>query len=265
MFDLFHSIPEQGLLFFIGSVRPLTFFVLVPFLGGEAVPGQLRFALAFLLALFAYPAFADLSPPDAGFSLALWLTGIIGKELLVGFMQAYCASIIFWAMLSVGFIMDNQRGAGMAQATDPASGEASSLFGAFLHQIAIYLLFSGGAFVHILLFLLAGYAVCPPGFAAGSGMGEGIPLFLMGQFSRLMLMTVVFAAPVMLICLLSDVGLGLVNRFAPQLNVFFLSMPIKSALGMFMIFLYLKTLLPLVSRELFSIGGHMEALWSILR
>ncbi|MDR2488941.1 MAG: type III secretion system export apparatus subunit SctT [Desulfovibrio sp.] len=265
MFDLFHSLPEQGLIFFTGCVRPLTFFFLVPFLGGDAVPGQLRVSLAFLLALFAYPLFAGLSPPDSGTALALWLLCVLGKEILAGFMQAYAASVVFWAMLSAGFIMDNQRGAGMAQATDPASGESSSLFGGFLHEIAIYILFSSGAFLHILLFLLAGYAVCPPGFEMGAEARNVLPFFLMGQFSRLMVMSVLFAAPIMLICLLSDLSLGLVNRFAPQLNVFFLSMPIKSALGLFMILLYLGTLLPLVTRELFSIGGHMDAVWNAVR
>jgi type III secretion protein T len=117
----------------------------------------------------------------------------------------------------------------------------------------------------VIVFLLASYTACPPGFDLGAGAREGIPFFLLGQFSRLMIMTMVFSAPIILICLLSDVSLGIVNRFAPQLNVFFLSMPIKSALGLFMILLYLGELMPLVARELFSIGMHMDAFWGAAR
>jgi len=265
VFELFSEVlTGQGLIFFIGCVRLLIFFSVVPFLSGDAVPGQLRFSLSVLLACFVYPSFADLHPPpDAPF--AFWLFCVLAKEMLVGFLLAYTASVVFWAMLSVGFIMDNQRGAGMAQAADPASGESTSLFGGFLHQATIYIFFSSGAFLQMLLLLLYSYGVCPPGFELGAGAREGIPAFLLGQFSRLMVMAVLFAAPVMLICLLVDVSLGIVNRISPQLNVFFLSMPIKSALGLLMIMLYMGTLLPLIGRELFSFGGHLEPLWNVLR
>jgi type III secretion protein T len=264
--ELFSEIfAGQVILFFVGCVRLLIFFFLVPFLSGEAVPGQLRFSLSALLAFFVYPAFAGLHPPEAGASFFLWLLCVLGKEMLVGFLLAYTASVVFWAMLSVGFIIDNQRGAGMAQAADPASGESTSLFGSFLHQATIYIFFSSGAFLQMLLLLLSSYGVCPPGFELAAGAGEGIPFFLLAQFSRLMVMAVLFSAPIMLVCLLSDVSLGIVNRISPQLNVFFLSMPIKSALGLLMIMLYMGTLLPLVGRELFSFGGHLEGLWNVLR
>ncbi|MCL1890240.1 MAG: type III secretion system export apparatus subunit SctT [Desulfovibrionaceae bacterium] len=265
MLELFNeALAGQAFIFFVGCGRLLVFFFLVPFLSGEAIPAQLRFSLSVLVALFAYPSFAGLQPPESG-SFFLWLLFVLGKELLAGFLLAYTASVVFWAMLSVGFIMDNQRGAGMAQATDPVSGESTSLFGGFLHQTAIYIFFSSGAFLQMLLLLILSYGVCPPGFEMAVQAKEGIPLFLLGQFSRLMVMAIVFAAPIMLICLLSDVSLGIVNRIAPQLNVFFLSMPIKSALGLLMIMLYMGTLLPLISRELFSFGGRLEGLWNVLR
>ncbi|MDR1945580.1 MAG: type III secretion system export apparatus subunit SctT [Desulfovibrio sp.] len=258
------SYAAHGILLFIGSVRLLTFFFIVPFMSGEAVPGQLRFALAVILSLFVYPTFADIELPASGAELFLHLLLILSKELLVGFVLAYTAGVIFWAMLSAGFLLDNQRGAGMGQVTDPGSEESTSLFGAFLNQITVYLLFSTGAFVQIVLLLLTSYGVCPPGFEPGGGAVEAVPVFLMGQFSRLMIVTVVFAAPIVLICLLTDVGLGLVNRFAPQLNVFFLSMPVKSALGLLMVLFYLGTLIPLITRELFFITGRANAFWSIL-
>jgi len=132
MFELFNE-PSAGLalIFFLGCIRLLVFFFLVPFLSGEAIPGQLRFSLSALITLFVYPTFAGLHPPESGAPFFLWLLCVMGKELLVGFLLAYTASVVFWAMLSVGFIMDNQRGAGMAQASDPVSGESTSLFGSF--------------------------------------------------------------------------------------------------------------------------------------
>jgi len=265
MFEFTDTVySAQGMLLFIGYVRLLTFFILVPFMGGDAVPGQLRVALAFILSLFVYPTFAALAPPESGLPFFLWLLLTLGKELLIGFILAYTASVIFWAMLSTGFLLDNQRGAGMGQITDPSSGESTSLFGSFLNQVSVYILFSSGAFVQIVLLLLASYSICPPGIEFSPVAEQAIPFFLMGQFSRLMTIAVVFSAPIVLICLLCDVSLGIINRFAPQLNVFFLSMPIKSALGLLMILLYLRTLLPLITRELFAINGQAEAFLRVI-
>ncbi|MDR2051040.1 MAG: type III secretion system export apparatus subunit SctT [Deltaproteobacteria bacterium] len=255
----------QGILLFAGYIRLLTFFFFVPFMGGEAVPGQARIAMSFMLSLFVYPTVAGLTPPGGGSAVLLvWLLFLIGKELLVGLILGYAASLIFWVMLSTGFILDNQRGAGMGQVTDPASGESTSLFGGFLHEISIYLFFSTGAFIQVIVLLLASYEICPPGFAGAPLVVEGIPLFLMKQFSSLMVMVLIFASPIVLVCLLSDISLGIINRFAPQLNVFFLSMPIKSALGLGVIMLYVGTLLPLINRELFLIPGRAGLFWRAL-
>ena len=46
--------------------------------------------------------------------------------------------------------------------------------------------------------------------------------------------------------MLTSYGLGLVNRTAPQLNVFFLSMPIKSALGVAMLIIYLPFIMDML-------------------
>ena len=58
--------------------------------------------------------------------------------------------------------------------------------------------------------------------------------------------TVIIAAPVIIIMFLATIGLGLVNRTAPQLNVFFLSMPVKSALGIAMLIIYIPFILDML-------------------
>jgi type III secretion protein T len=254
---------EQSLVHVVGYVRLLTFFFLVPFLGGNAIPGQLRIALAFILSLLVYPTFASLTPPS-GTGFVIWLAVTLGKELLVGLLLAYVVSVIFWVMLSAGFLLDNQRGASMAQVQEATSDESTSIFGSFMEQITVYLMFSTGAFIHILVLPLLSYGVCPPGFPLDFGRADALVLFMVEQFARLLILTVVFSAPIVLVCLFSDLALGVVNRFSPQLNVFFLSMPIKSALGLAVILLYLGVLLPLVTGELLRSRGYVQNLWQFL-
>jgi len=58
--------------------------------------------------------------------------------------------------------------------------------------------------------------------------------------------TVIISAPVIILMFLATVGLGFVNRTAPQLNVFFLSMPVKSALGIAMLVIYLPYIMDML-------------------
>jgi type III secretion protein T len=235
----------------------------VPFLGGNAIPDQLRIALAFMLSLLVFPTFAGLSVPS-GMGSAVWLVVTLAKELLIGVLLSYVVSIVFWAMLCTGFLLDNQRGASMGQIQDAMSDESTSIFGSLLQQVTVFLMYSTGAFTHILVLPLLSYGVCPPGFAFDFVSSDGLTFFMIGQFARLLTLMLVFSAPIVLICLFCDFALGVVNRFSPQLNVFFLSMPIKSALGLAMVILYLGTLLPLVTKELFKIESYAQELWQLL-
>ncbi len=70
---------------------------------------------------------------------------------------------------------------------------------------------------------------------------DTVPL-LIAQLDRLMRMTLLFGAPVIVSMFLSELGLALVSRFVPQLQVFFLAMPIKSALAILVLIMYSATL-----------------------
>jgi type III secretion protein T len=58
--------------------------------------------------------------------------------------------------------------------------------------------------------------------------------------------TIIIAAPVVIVMFIATLGLGLVNRTAPQLNVFFLSMPVKSGLGVAMLIIYLPFIMDML-------------------
>ena len=70
-----------------------------------------------------------------------------------------------------------------------------------------------------------------------------IPLFFAGRVGWLMLIMVLLSGPIVVACLLTDVSLGLINRFASQLNVYILAMPIKSGVAMFLLLFYFMLLM----------------------
>ena len=72
------------------------------------------------------------------------------------------------------------------------------------------------------------------------------PVQILGALDGMLRTTVVISAPVIIVMFLATLGLGLVNRTAPQLNVFFLSMPVKSALGVAMLIVYLPFIMDML-------------------
>lgn len=226
----------------LGMPRLFVIVQIVPFMAGSILTGQLRATVVLSCYLVLHPTIlAQLSPHDA-FSTALLLNfvGLAIKEALIGFLLAYLAGIVFWVVQCAGFFIDNQRGAGQASVTDPLAGEQTSPIGSFLFQGATYMFFSTGAFLAFLGLIYASYEIWPVTSLLPADVFRDmrIPVFFAKKVAYMMTHVMLLAGPVVVACLLTDVSLGLINRFASQLNVYVLAMPIKSGVAAFLLLLY---------------------------
>jgi type III secretion protein T len=111
--------------------------------------------------------------------------------------------------------------------------------------VASTLFFVGGAVFVLLAALYMSYGIWPV-FTPGLSMTGEAPLVILGSADDMLRTTVIISAPVIMVMFLATLGLGLVNRTAPQLNVFFLSMPVKSALGIAFLIIYLPFVLDML-------------------
>ncbi len=219
---------------------------IVPFLGSRMIQGRVRNSIMFALAVVVYPMVAPTIPLEMGSVLGLVV--ILAKEIVLGILLGFLAAVVFWTAMSVGFFIDHQRGTMMASVFDPMSGGQTSPLGQFLQQTVIVLFYAGGGFLFFLGSLFESYLVWPV-YSFYPTLGRAFPGLILEQADHLMRMTVVLAAPVIITMFLAQCGLGLLNRFAPQMNVFFLAMPIKSLIAIVVLVLYLPFLLPLLLNE----------------
>jgi len=220
-------------------VRILAIFMIVPIFGQETIPGMVRNGLVLSFALVVYPIVAPTVPPE-GIPLVL-LTALLFKEIVVGVLFGFFFSIPFRVAEGIGFVIDNQRGTGMAAVFDPmAGGEVTPLAVLLLRTIIVLFLSAGGMLV-LFKGLLLSYQVYPV-VSTFPNFSDGLPLGILSVADKIMASILIFTAPVMIALFTSEFGLGLVNRFAPALNVFFLAMPIKSAIAVLMLALLLPTL-----------------------
>jgi type III secretion protein T len=140
--------------------------------------------------------------------------------------------------MGAGLLMDNQRGATSIEVADIFTGEESSPLGSIFFVTIVIVFFASGAFVKFMDLFYRSYIFWPPGSFIPDLFDYDTPLFLFKLLDWLMLQIMVIAGPVIVASLLTDISLGLINRFASQLNVFILSMSIKSAITMFILLFY---------------------------
>ena len=213
-------------------MRPLGMTLLFPLLqAGNLGSPLVRNAVLMAIALPMMPVVQV--PEGEGWT---WLHYIPG-ELLIGLVLGFCGAIPFWAVDMAGFIIDSLRGATMSAVFNPAMSVQSSLFGLLFSQCLCALLFiSGGINLHLSV-LYDSYHYLPP----GKTLAFNQPLldFVRAEWQTLYRLCLSFSLPAVLVMVLADLALGLLNRSAQQLNVFFLAMPIKSMLVLLLLLLSL--------------------------
>jgi len=252
---------ERVMLFALGLPRLLGIFAMIPIFGRSVLPGSTRNAVAISLTLFLYPAYS--AGIDVSQFSALHYISIILKEAVLGILIGFGLSRVFWAVESMGFFIDNQRGSTMASSVDPLTGSQTSPLGIFLMQVVTVYFFVSGAVFVTLLAIYESYLVMPVASFFPNLQLESARYFLY-LLDRIIALAVLFAAPALIAMFLSEFALGLISRFAPQLNVFFLSMPVKSGVGILILILYVPILLGAWEDEFARLPTHFTVLGRIL-
>ncbi|ECX2001990.1 EscT/YscT/HrcT family type III secretion system export apparatus protein [Citrobacter braakii] len=218
----------------LAMMRPLGLTLLFPLLQtGNLSSTLIRNGVLLAIVLPVLPVFYTQPVIHQGWS---WLSVIPG-ELAIGLMLGFCAAIPFWAVDMAGFLIDTLRGATMGTVFNPAMSVQTSIFGLLFSQFLCALFFITGGFSQLLTALYDSYQYLPP----GKMLAFNLPFlhFLLALWRMLYQLCLSFSLPAVLSMMLADLALGLLNRSAQQLNVFFLSMPVKSALALLLLLLSL--------------------------
>jgi len=240
--------------------RIVAAFLMLPLLNRETMPAVVRNSFFVSLALVVYPV--AMAVPFEGVARTAWPL-IVLKELFIGTMFGFLFSSVFWALSAAGDLIDTKVGTNFTATLDPLQGHQTSLTGQLLSQLGTFLFMASGAFTLFLNLFMTSYRVWPVGRMLPSLDVRGEQLII-GEFSNLFTLAVMLAAPALVVMSLLDIALGLINRFAQQLNVFTLTMPIKAWIGTWLVILLLATYLDVVMRHLFANRGLLRLLQHVL-
>lgn len=247
-----HSGLDAAVLFFLVLLRFVAITQLCPFFGGRLVPGAVKIGLAMVLAWFATPWLSQsLETPLRMNGARFWTAALheVGIGLLIGF----GSSLVFFAASMGGEFLDTVRGTLTANLLVPQLQVQTSLLGDFYFQLFVVLYLLGGGHLFFLSALMDSLQVFPPTGAMPEAALVNAS-FLKTAVSLFGIMVKV-VAPAILVLVMVDVVLGVANRMAPQLDVFFVGLGLKPALGLLVVALSLHALLgaaPEVFREFHS-------------
>ncbi len=243
------------------TTRMLTLFSIIPFLGQSLIPGMLRNVLVFAFSMLLMPVVFHALPAESLTPVAI--AAIVAKEVFLGFLMAYFLSIPFWVADCTGSFIDNQRGLSMASTFDPMSGDQSSPLGMTFIRILVAYFFSAGGFLAMIGLIYESYSFWPI-FSYFPKIDHKLFFFTLGQTDAMLKLIILLAAPLTILMFLTDFGLGLMNRFAPNLNVFVLSMGVKSAVASLVIIFYAATLFDFLRNETFNSQEFVRMLRHLL-
>jgi flagellar biosynthesis protein FliR len=232
-------LPEAAYLYLLIFARVGTVLMLIPALGEQAVPARLRLSFALAFALVLYPLVSgELPRLPAGF---IEIITLLLHEIAVGLIIGAIARIAVMGAQVAGSVIAFQTGLTVAQAADPTNGGIQgAIVGTFLSFLGITLIFATDLHHVALAAIHDSYMIFSPttplmfGDAAQLAIGTVASAFVIG---------VQMAAPFIVFGLVFYLGIGILGRLMPQLQVFFIAMPATISVGLILLALLLAMMM----------------------
>ena len=242
--------------------RTMAMIVLTPFFGGKLAPNTVKVGFGVLLTVLVWPFARRAVGDDIPVGPIMFL-GLMLKEIFIGFAIGFVNAHIFYAMEMAGRIIDTVRGSSMAEVQDPHSKTRATPFGDLYSQLMLIIFVMVGGIAIFMEAWFMAFAELPinEGLPMGANMFELVD-FMMEVTAEIITIAAILAAPIVAATLISDIVFGILNRVAPQLNAYFMSMPVKAMGGVIMAFIILE---PFVVRLESFVLWTLEAVEDTLR
>ncbi|AWN37450.1 flagellar biosynthetic protein FliR [Methylobacterium radiodurans] len=221
-------LPGIAAAYLLTFARVGTLIMLMPGIGENTISPRLRLAFALLVALVLFPTVRPLlGTPEtlAGPRLIALLFG----ETLIGLVLGLTIRMLVAALQTAGLIVSQQLGLSYAMTVDPTMGGQQATFGNFLTLLGITLILAADLHHIALEGIGRSYALLPPDGVPG--FGDAVQLALKA-IARGFALAVQIAAPFIAFGILFNLGLGVLSRMMPQLQVFFVAVPASILIGM---------------------------------
>jgi len=237
------SLPQVQAFLFI-FLRVSAILLTAPVFNSRSIPVLFKAGLSFAVTLILFPIL-DLQDMPVRFEAVLLVIGII-SEIIIGIIIGLSVRMIFVGIQLAGQLVGFQMGLAMANIIDPSTSEQVPLLAQLNNLMALLIFLAINAHYWFLRALVESFRLVPPfEFQFTNSLMEQL-IFLSGN---IFVIAIKVGAPVIVVLLLMSVAFGLAARTVPQMNIFFVAMPLKIIVGL----IFLVFTLPYIASFLESI------------
>ncbi len=236
-------------------VRGSAMLLSTPVFGGQYIPVTVRVLTAASVSL----SMVGMIQPNMG-PMPQDMVGLIGQianEAAAGLILGTLVSLIFYAVQMAGTFADFQVGLGSSQIINPATGVPVTIMSQIKFMVCVVIFFSINAHHALFRAFVESYSAFP---ALTMGSLESLQNRLIPLMGDMSLIALQIAAPIAAVGAIVDVGLGIVNKAVPQMQVLVVGMPAKIMLGLIAAGVALPSLVGAVDA---GVSRSLEAVWQI--
>lgn len=245
-------LPALAAAFLLVFARIGTMLMLLPGLGEQNLSARIRLTMALILSAVVLPlhrAAYHIDPAALGPAIVMLI-----EEILVGAVLGLTARLTISALDVAGSVIAQQLGLGFVTAIDPTQGEQEAIVGNFLTMLGLTLIFATNMHYLVIAALNDSYNVFAPGEVLGTGdVAALVTRTVAGAFR----VGIQLSAPFLAFGLLFNIGLGVLSRLMPQMQVFFVALPLSILIGLLFLLLGLGAMMGFF---LDYVGGVLHAL-----
>ena len=231
-------LPVAAATFMLMFARIGTMVMMLPGLGEISVPRRVRLVTALILTAVLFPLHRAAFQIDLnGFGPILLL---LAQEMMIGAVLGMTVRLALSALQVAGVVVANQLGLGFATAVDPTQNQQGVILGNFLTLLGVTLLFATDLHHMLIAALNESYALFKPGDLPLAGDVAALTTQTIATAFRV---GIQLAAPFLVFGLLFNFGLGILSRLMPQMQVFFIGLPLSIFIGFIVLILVLSAMM----------------------
>ena len=237
---------DNALAFLLVMVRMTGILVFNPIFGRRNVPVRVNLGLALL---FTICISGLVAPPQVSDPSPLMLAFYVLMELAVGMAAGLVMQLILSVLIIGGDVIDMNMGISMAKAFDPGTNATVAWSTNFLNAMYIVLFFVTNNHLTFLRLAVNSFRLIP---LAGQGISADALYYLPEMMGDIFIFGINLSLPIVILEIVMTVGIGIIMRVVPQINVFVVSIQIKLFVGMVTMFVMIP-----------AVAGFLESLITI--
>ncbi len=231
-------LPALAAAFLLTFARVGTMVMLLPGIGELSVSSRVRLTIALVLTAILLPAH------QKSYAIELKALGpvllLLFQELVIGAVLGLTARLAISALQVTGSVVAQQLGLGFVTAVDPTQNQQGLLVGNFLSVLGVAMVFATDLHHLVIAALNDSYTIFQPGELPLMGDAAQHVTRIIATAFRI---GIQLSAPFLVFGLLFNFGLGLLSRLMPQMQVFFIGLPLSILLGLLLLLLVIGAMM----------------------